>query len=1273
LWTLSGAGLSFAADASPGESAEQSDSAATPANSLLIPAFAYDRGNPRTYRPGEKYADAGPMVTWGGQYPVVVEYDIDFPVTAQYTLHIFYAAATARPAELFLDGKPQGTCCRVATGSWNTSGAKWEETCKLSIAKGRHTVELSRSAPFPHVVSLRFDSPVPFPPDWKPHRPGARKLSDGLVGGAQDASVAAIRRAITDLMQTSEVRYPRGLEFLKRLDGLEQRLEAAAIRPTEAVQEIKDDLRALQREALLANPLLDFDRLLLVKRAANSPKLGLPQNWQSNSSLPKTGFRDSVVVLSPVDADGQLTTLYGPEDGRFVGDLDLDFNGERLLFSMPGAGGRWQVFEIGVDGAGLRQLTGEQPDVDCYDACYLPDGKIIFTSSAYFNAVACTGDHAAVLYVMDADGQNIRQLTFDQEHDWCPTVLNNGRILYTRWEYTDTVHCHSRLLFHMNPDGTQQMEYLGGNSYWPNAFFYARPIPDHPTKVVAVISGHHGVPRMGELVVFDPARGRHEAAGAVQRIPGYGKKVEVVLKDRLVDDSWPKFLHPYPLSEKHFLVASKPRPDSLWGIYLVDTFDNMLLIRQEPGCALLEPIPLKRTPTPSVIPDSVDLARNDAVVYIADIYVGRGLKGIPRGTVKSLRVFTYHFAYQGMVGNPNTIGVDGPWDIKRVLGTVPVYEDGSAKFRIPANTPISIQPLDSEGKALQLMRSWMTAMPGETVQCAGCHEPQNSAPPAQTSLAVNRPPDEIKPWYGQPRGFSYRREVQPVIDRHCIACHDGTKKGSGVVFAKHPSGLSGKRLPTPFSLRGDENVTDYATELSWQRNADAGRFSVGYTELHRFVRRPGCESDYHVLEPMEFHADTTELVQILTKGHYGVRMDAEAWDRLITWIDLNCPFHGTRHEELVDPGRQRQRRRELLKQYANVDDDPEVVPGPGTGLYNSGEPIDPIVPKPRVTPVAQRIDCPDWPFGTEEAAQRQRLAGAAAQCSIDLGEGQQIDMVLIPAGEYLMGSSTGALDELPVGRVKLNRPFWMSVCEITNRQYNLFDPGHDSRVESKNATQYGIQGYPANRPEQPVVRVSWNETTAFCRWLSRQAGRPCSLPTEAQWEWACRAGSAEPLFFGDLDSDFSAFANVADAKLSEFASDVWDNSKPLKNATRYDEWFPKDVRFNDGALLSVGPGRYRPNPWGLCDMHGNVAEWTRTTYRPYPYDSGDGRDDPTGGGKKVVRGGSWFDRPKRSTSSFRLSYPPYQRVFNVGFRVICEVLPGPRREVSRVRRPSLVQ
>ncbi len=450
----------FAAQDQPGTTA--------PAASFLIPAYAFDRGNAKTWT--DTYADAEPMIAWGGQYPVVAEYDIDLPVAAQYTISVRFAQAELRTAQLSVDGQPGGPFARTVTGSWQTSTACWETNCTVQLAAGKHTVRLERNAPFPHVVSLRFDSSVPFPPGWKLHRPtarsltGANRLVDGLDATAA-AALAATRRALEDLTDTFGSRYPRGAEYLQRLAGLETRLAELRGRGqaagTDEVRTLQEELVALQREALLANPLLDFDRLLLVKRSVRSPALGLPQNWQSNSSLPKTGYDDSIEVLSPVSPAGELATLYRPEPGRFVGDLDLDFGGQKLLFSMPGDNGRWQVFELRSDGSGLRQLTGEQPDVDSYDACYLPNGKILVCSTAYFNAVACTGDHAAVLYLMDAAGQQIRQLCFDQEHNWCPTVLSSGRVLYTRWEYTDTVHCHSRLLFHMNPDGTDQREYLG--------------------------------------------------------------------------------------------------------------------------------------------------------------------------------------------------------------------------------------------------------------------------------------------------------------------------------------------------------------------------------------------------------------------------------------------------------------------------------------------------------------------------------------------------------------------------------------------------------------------------------------------------------------------------------------------------------------------------------------------------------------------------------------------------------------------------------------------
>ncbi|HPD16392.1 MAG TPA: SUMF1/EgtB/PvdO family nonheme iron enzyme [Planctomycetota bacterium] len=1091
----------------------------------------------------------------------------------------------------------------------------------------------------------------------------ARTIEENLAK-LGDLKFEPLRLAIADLIETQGDKYPKGREFLQRLDALEK---SAAAEDKAASAEHKarlvEEFESLKREALLANPLLSFDKLLVVRRHARN--LALPANWQGNSCLPRSGLDNEIAVLSLRAVGGasapRVQTLYKPEGGKFVGDVDLHFDADRILFSSLDARNRWQVFEMtlqppaGSQPAGaspVRQLTGEQPDVDSYDACYLPDGRIIFGSTAAFVGVPCVfgSSHVSMLYRMDADGRNIRQLCFEQDHDWCPTVLNNGRVLYLRWEYTDTPHSQTRLLFHMNPDGTEQMEYYGSNSYWPNGIFYARPIPNHPTKVVGIVTGHHGVPRMGELVVFDPGKGRHEASGAIQRIPGYGKPVERVVRDALVDGSWPKFLHPYPLSEKHFLVSCKPTPQAHWGLYLVDTFDNMLLLHEEPDYAILEPVPLRKTPRPPVIPDKADPKRKDAVVYMVDVYQGDGLKGVPRGSVKRLRIFSYHFAYHGMGGLLGVVGMDGPWDPKRIVGTVPVEADGSALFRVPANTPLSIQPLDAEGKALQLMRSWMTAMPGETLSCVGCHEKQNSSPPAKQTIAQSKPPAEIEPWRGPARAFSYAREVQPVVDKYCIACHEGTKA---------------------VTLRGDQKPTDFSLVTPGNGGGNAGRFSLGYIELSRYVRRNGIEGDYHLLTPLEFHADTTELVQLLRKGHYGVRLDAEAWDRLVTWIDLNTPYFGTWTEMGHNPGKQRERRLELARLYANLDDDPEADAAlPPAKL---GDPA-----PPPVSEIANRksqiANPPGWPFDAAEAKRKQAAAGPATARTIELGPGITMELVLIPAGEFLMGDNPvggvsprresrdgdvpptmSSPDEQPVHRVRIERPFWMGRCEVSNEQFALFDSAHDSRVEDKNTYQFGVHGYPCNEPKQPVVRLSWHQAMAFCEWLSRKTGERFTLPTEAQWEWACRAGTATPFWYGGLDADFSKYANMADAKMREFASNPYTVWEPQANATKYDDWIPKDTRFNDGHLVAAPIGSYQPNPWGLCDMHGNMAEWTRSEYRPYPSDESDQSDrSDKPAARRVVRGGSWRDRPYRCTSAYRLAYPAFQRPYNVTFRVICE-------------------
>ncbi len=1088
----------------------------------------------------------------------------------------------------------------------------------------------------------------------QPGGPFGKALAD-----LEMVNVDALRRAVRDLAKSFPDEYADGRDCLSTIDSIEKRLpriiEALSRRDTRAIK-TAEDIIAFQHQALLANPLVDFDRLLLIKRKPlGDPRrshepgrgigrfVGMPQqsSWQLQTMNNTDGWDNEIAVLSPVRTDGAITTVYRPSKGRLTSEMDMHFDAEKVMFCMPDESKLWQIYEVDIDGGNLRRLSpSNQIDVHNFDSCYLPNDKIAFISTAPFQGVPCNSSvNVGMAYLMDANGRNVRQLCFEQDHNFCPTVMNDGRILYLRWEYTDIPHVWARFLFTMNPDGTGQREYYGSGGYWPNAIFFARPVPDHPTKVVGIVTGHH-VGRVGELVVFDPALGRNSADGVIQRIPGYGKKVEPLIQDKLAMECWPKFLHPWPLSEKYFLVACKPRPQDLWGVYLVDIFDNILLLKEVEGYALLEPIPLRKIERPPVIADRTDLSRKDALVYLENVYEGPGLKGVPHGAIKKLRLFTYHFAYHKVAGISHRVGADGPWEPKRVLGTVPVERDGSAMFRIPANTPISIQPIDADGKALQLMRSWMTAMPGEIVSCVGCHEKQNTGPPNQKTIAALRPASEIEPWYGPSRGFSFRREVQPVLDKYCLSCHDGSDRHDGL---KIPD-LRGEQGKFYAYRNGDSRariIQGVPREDLLRRYG--GVFDPSYITLRSFIRVGGLESDLRMLSPGEFCADTSELVQMLAKGHHGVKLDAEAWQRIMTWIDLNAPSHGTWREVVgLEKTRNNHKRRlDLRNLYGGSTEDPEVYPAMAQVQ------IVPVNPEPIRKQGIETPGLSDWPFGAAQAKRLQESAGRVRKV-IDLGDNVELELVRVPAGRFVMGDSSGDRDEQPLAVVKIDRAFWMSRFEVTNALYARFDPSHDSKYEHKGSWMFNEWdlGWDLNGPDQPVVRVSWKEADAFCRWLSARIGQKVSLPTEAQWEWACRAGTDTALYYGDLDTDFSAFANVADFTIQELVYDTRNQFSP--------DLVPRDARFDDEELVATNVGSYLPNRWGLHDMHGNVFEWTRSTYRPYPYECDDGRNDATDAGRKVVRGGSWYDRPKRSRSAFRLSYPAWRKVYNVGFRIVVQ-------------------
>ena len=1000
-------------------------------------------------------------------------------------------------------------------------------------------------------------------------------------------------------------------------------------------QAIQDAEKALanKRAVLLSNPLLDGDKIVATRfkigrraRDIMAPSLGTQSNnWSNQQSAGRTGFNAEIVELTNLRGEIRLRTVFEPQNSASIADLKLHWDADKLMFTSIMPDKRWNVFEVNLDGTGFRHLVDTvEPELEFYDGVYLPDGRIIANTNIGYHGVPCVSgsDPVGNMVLYEPNTKNMRRLTFDQDANWNPVIMHNGRVMYTRWEYTDLTHYYSRIVMHMNPDGTENKALFGSGSMFPNSTFDVQPLPGHSSAFVGIISGHHGVARSGRLLLFDPMKARKGANGVIQEIPYRNRPVFPLVKDELVNDVWPQFIKPMPLDDKYFLVAAKLTPDDLWGIYLVDVFDNVTCLIKSEGEGFISPIPVRKTTTPPIIPDRVKLNDKEATVFIQDIYEGEGLRDVPRGIVKELRIHAYEYAYVQSPSDHTAQGIQSGWDIKRMLGIVPIEEDGSAIFKIPANTPISIQPLDKDGAAIQWMRSWFTAMPGEIVSCIGCHEDANQIVIPRRVSASQKAPISLKKPEGGVRSFTFDLEVQPILDRACIACHNG--EGSA------------------FDLRGGKK--------------DRMGYGAAYLNLHPYVHRQGPEADMVVLQPYEYHVNTSELVRLLTKGHYNVRLTAEERRQLYQWIDYNLPdkgtFVATAHDGFPYQGfDQYQRRIELTNKYAldaGVDWKKEIADY-AAYLKAKGE-IAPVMPE-KTTPLKVKdVKVKGWPFSAAEIP--SMIKNSKTTKEIELAPGIKLKFVYIPSGQFVMGSNHGQPDEYPVSEVNIKKPFWMGEIEITNEQYQALVPGHDSRYVDQFWKDHVNPGYPANLPHQPVIRVSYEDATAYCRKLSEKTGLKIGLPTEAQWEWACRAGSDKDFWYGDSNTDFSKFENLADISLSKMAVSGVD-PQPMKKT---DFWFPyynfipKVESVDDGNMLQTASNTYQPNPFGLCSMHGNIAEWTRSDYLPYPYRENSGETSLF----KVVRGGSYIERPKYSSASVRKAYYPWQRVFNVGFRVIIE-------------------
>lgn len=991
---------------------------------------------------------------------------------------------------------------------------------------------------------------------------------------------------------------------------------------------------ANKRMILLANPFLDGDKVVAARyklgvnaHKAMAPELGTQaNNWSNQESARRIGFDADIVELSNLRGDVQTRSIYKPATTSSIADLKMHWDGSRLMFTTAMADQRWNVHEVKLDGTGCKPLVDMvEPDLEFYDGTYLPDGRVIANSNIGYQGVPCVSgdDPVGNMVLFDPNKKSLRRLTFDQDANWNPVIMNNGRVMYTRWEYTDLTHYYSRIVMNMNPDGTEQKALYGSGSMFPNSTFDMQPLPGSPSAFVGIISGHHGIARSGRLILFDPSKARKGVEGMLQEIPFRNRPIEKVVKDELVNGVWPQFIKPTPLNDKYFLVAAKLDQQDLWGIYLVDVFDNVTCLQKVEGEGYISPIVVREVKTPPAIPDRVKLDDKEATVFIQDIYEGEGLQGVPRGTVKSLRLHAYEYAYLKTTSDHNWHGIQSGWDIKRQLGTVPVEEDGSAIFKIPANTPISIQPLDENGVAVQWMRSWLTGMPGEIVSCVGCHEDQNQIAMPKRVIASQKAPHKLTAPEGGVRSFTFDLEIQPILDRACIACHNGEGKA--------------------FDLRGGKK--------------DKLGYGTSYLKIHPYVHRQGGEGDMVVLQPYEYHPNTSELVRMLKKGHYNVKLTDAEWLKIYNWIDYNAPdkgyFNANKISNIPYQGfDQIERRTELTNKYAGgagVDWKKEISDY-ANYLKSKGE-ITPVMPE-KAAPVKEKVlKVKGWPFDAE--AIKTMLAGEKeSRKEIEIAPGVKMAFVRIPAGQFVMGSYKGEPDAFPTTKVKIDKPFWMGEIEVTNEQFRTIFPEHDSRFVDQLWKDHVIEGYPANNPEQPAIRLSYDEAVAYCKKLSEKIGLNIMLPTEAQWEWACRAGSDDAFWYGNMNTNFGKFDNLADVTTLQFAVSGIDPQPMPKSSGwyKYYTYLPKEEGVDDGNLIQTNAKEYQANPFGLYCMHGNVAEWTRSDYVPYPYTE----KVKTPSEYKVVRGGSYIERPKYSTAYSRKGYYPYQRVFNVGFRVIIE-------------------
>jgi hypothetical protein len=624
---------------------------------------------------------------------------------------------------------------------------------------------------------------------------------------------------------------------------------------------------------------LGFDQLLFVQRREMNPSHVYTYHVEG------FGAGGGLGVVSFGASGHTFRQLVASPDGQIL-DCDVSHDGREILFSWRRTKhDGYQVFSIRADGSNLRQITaGEHHN---YNACWLPDGGIAFLSTRSSRFAYCWISPVGVLHRMARDGSGVQQLSANIVNDFTPAVLDDGRLIYSRWEYVDKPAIPIQSLWTIHPDGTMLAGYFGNRVLSPATFMEARSVPGS-AAVLCTLTSHNG-PARGAIGIIDPRRGNNAAEAITNLTPWV--KVGAGDKGNGNDIRGP-YENPFPLDAEFFLVSRR-------GTVLLRDYAGTrraTLLSRTNDLGFYNPMPVRpRVRPPALVSRSPDpapsLRRTDdtawATVVLQDVY--RGLEPqVKRGEVKRIAVIeelkkevrtdvaNRAFGFQFPV-----ISCGATYAAKKVWGFAPVAADGSAVFRVPAQRPVYFLALDGQDRAVQRMRTFTHLMPGEVQGCVGCHESRshNGAPVAS---AVFRPPDDLEPPAWGVGGFDYSRIVQPVLDRHCVSCHGGERQDGGV------------------DLAGDK--TDF--------------FSVSYEVLARGRKRRG-EAEWdspfvnwiptyngfeqNILEvtPKAWGSPQSKLAELILAGHPDqqgrpmIALNADERRRVLLWIDLNVPYYGT--------------------------------------------------------------------------------------------------------------------------------------------------------------------------------------------------------------------------------------------------------------------------------------------------------------------------------------------------------------------------------------------